>query len=97
MEDRLVKRKVGSDVRSVWVRGRPQTGWMDGVKRALSVRGMSVYQGKMIVRDRSVWKESSGEFTSSGVTLGSYQVQAGRGHDLDMKWQSKPWYFVVVD
>ena len=31
-EDRLVKRKVGSDVRNVRLRGRPRIGWMDHVK-----------------------------------------------------------------
>ena len=31
-------------------------GWMDGVTRALNERGMSVEQGRMIVRDRSEWK-----------------------------------------
>ena len=24
---------------------------------------------------------------TSGVTLGSYQVQGGRGHEFNMKWQ----------
>ena len=35
------------------MRGRLSTGWMDGVKRALNERVMSVEQGRMIVRDRS--------------------------------------------
>ena len=55
-EDRLVKRIVGSDVRGVRLRGRPRTGWMDGVKRALNEREMSVEQGRMIVCDRSEWR-----------------------------------------
>ena len=41
-EDRLVKRIVGSDVRGVRLRGRPRTGWMNGVRRALNERGRSV-------------------------------------------------------
>ena len=42
---------MGSDVR---LNGRPQTGWwMDGVKRTLNERGISVEQRRMIVRDRS--------------------------------------------
>ena len=37
-EDQLVKKIVGSDVR---LRGRPKTGWMEGMKRVLNERGMS--------------------------------------------------------
>ena len=33
------------------LRGRPRTGWMDDVKRALNERVMSVEQGRMIVLD----------------------------------------------
>ena len=35
-EDQLVKGIVESDVRSVRLKGRPKTGWMDGVQRALN-------------------------------------------------------------
>ena len=28
---------------------------------------------------------------SSGVILGSYQVQEGRRRELNMKWQGRPW------
>ena len=48
-EDQLVKRIVGFDVGGVRLRG-PQTGWMNGVKRALNERGMSVEHGKIIVK-----------------------------------------------
>ena len=57
-ENRLVKRIVESDVRGVRLRGRPQLGWKDGVKRALGSRGLSMEQGRMIVRDRNEWKKS---------------------------------------
>ena len=40
----------------VKVKGRPQTGWMDGVKRVLDEIGMCVEQGRMIVCDRSEWR-----------------------------------------
>ena len=55
-EDWLVKRKVRSNVKSVRLRGRPQTGWIDGVKRVLHEIGMSVEQSRMIVCDRSEWR-----------------------------------------
>ena len=35
-EDWLVKKMMGSDGRGVRLRGRPQIGWMDGVKKALN-------------------------------------------------------------
>ena len=44
-EDWLVKSTVGcdvKDVRRVRLRGRSRTGWMDGVKKVLNERGMSV-------------------------------------------------------
>ena len=31
-------------------------GWIDGVKRALDARGMTVEQGRMIVCDRIDWR-----------------------------------------
>ncbi len=55
-EERLVKKITRSDVRGVRARGRPQMGWMDSVKRALGARGMSVEQGRMLVRDRNEWR-----------------------------------------
>ena len=45
-----------SDVVGGRPRGRPHTGWMDSVKRALDARGLSVAQGRMIVRDRNEWR-----------------------------------------
>ncbi len=55
-EDRLVKKTTRSNVRGVRPRGRPQTGWLDHVKRALGARGMSVEQGRVLVRDRNEWR-----------------------------------------
>ena len=52
-------RPFGEENRSIQyerLRGRQQTGWMDSVKRAVNGRGMSVEQGRMIVRDRSEWR-----------------------------------------
>ena len=40
-------------MRDVGLRERPRT--IDGVKRALNKRGISVEQGRMILYDRSEW------------------------------------------
>ena len=51
--DQLVKRIIESDVRGMCLREWPKTAWINGVKRVLNGRGMSVEQGSMIVRDRT--------------------------------------------
>ena len=57
MEDeRLVKRVAEAEVSGPRVRGRPRLGWMDGVKRALDGRGMSVLDGKVYAQDRTAWR-----------------------------------------
>ncbi|WP_435325978.1 hypothetical protein, partial [Klebsiella pneumoniae] len=55
-EERLVKKIAESEARGVRLRGRPRMGWMDSVKRALDVRGLSVEQGRIAVRDRNEWR-----------------------------------------
>ena len=55
-EDRLVKRVYRAEVRGVAPRGRPQLRWMDGVKKALSDRGLSVEQARVNMRDRNEWR-----------------------------------------
>ena len=55
MEDWL-KRIVRSNVRGVQLSRRPRMRWVDGVKRALNESGLSVEQGRMIVRNRSEWR-----------------------------------------
>ena len=55
-EEHLVKKIVRSDATGVRPRGRPQMGWIDGVKRALDARGMTVEQRRMIVHDGSNWR-----------------------------------------
>lgn len=51
-----MKKIVRSDVTGVRPRGRPRIGWIDGVRRALYERGMTVEQGRIIVHDRSDWR-----------------------------------------
>ena len=41
-EFRMVRRVWTADVSGGWVRGTPRLGWMEGVKRALGSRGMTV-------------------------------------------------------
>ncbi len=54
--ERLVKKITRSDVRGARPRGGPGMGWIDSVKRVLGARGMSVEQGRMLVRDKNEWR-----------------------------------------
>ena len=38
------------------VRGKPRLGWMDGVKVALSNRGMTVEAARQCEKDRKEWR-----------------------------------------
>ena len=55
-EERLVKEVWKAEVEGVNLRGRPRMRWMDGVKRALSHREMSVEQGREMAGDRDEWR-----------------------------------------
>ena len=48
-DDWLVKRVVGSNVKGMKLRERPQTEWMNVVKRLFNEKGMSMEKGKIIV------------------------------------------------
>ena len=52
----MVMKIARSNMRDVILRRRAQTGWMDGVKRALNERGMSVEPGRMIIHFISEWR-----------------------------------------
>ena len=54
--ERLAKQIVGSEVSGPRARGRPRLGWMDGVKRALDARGMSVADARLNATDRAAWR-----------------------------------------
>ena len=55
-EERLTKRVWKASVSGVNLRGRPRKGWMEGVERALSMRGLSVEQGRRSASNRREWK-----------------------------------------
>ena len=55
--ERLTKEVWKARVSGRQMRGRPKFGWMDGVKRGLRDRGMSVEEAKECARDRSGWVE----------------------------------------
>ena len=56
-EGHMAKKVNISDVEWSKCRGRPRLGCMDGVKRALGERGMSMEQGRQNALDRS-WESS---------------------------------------
>ena len=56
-EGRMVKRITGSDVEGVGMRGRPEMGWMEGVRGSLGKRGVSVEEGRVKARDRREWRK----------------------------------------
>ena len=51
-EYRMARRVLMAEVCGGRVRGRPRLGWMDGVKVALSNRGMTVEAARQCARDR---------------------------------------------
>ena len=54
--ERLTKRVMNSKVDGRNVRGRPRFGWMDGVKKAVSERGIDVREAKEPTRNRNEWR-----------------------------------------
>ena len=55
-ESRLARRVMMAEVSAGRVRGRPRFGWMEGVKVALSNRGMMVEAARRCARDRNEWR-----------------------------------------
>ncbi len=54
-EERLTKRVWKVEGSGSNLRGRLRRGWMEGVERALGLRGMSMEQGKECASDRREW------------------------------------------
>ncbi len=55
-EERQTKKVWRAQVRGGRRRGRPNLRWMDGVSRALEVRGMNVDHGREMTWNRNEWK-----------------------------------------
>ena len=55
-EFHLARRVLMAEVSGGWVRGRSRLGWMDGVKVALSNRGMMVEAAAQCTKDRKEWR-----------------------------------------
>ena len=55
-EYRMARRMLMADASGGRVRGRPRLGWMDGVKVALSNRGMAVEVARQCAKDRIEWR-----------------------------------------
>lgn len=55
-EGRMVKKIYRAEVSGRRARGRPRLGWMDGVKRALYARGLTVEEGVVKAENRGEWK-----------------------------------------
>ena len=55
-EYRMARRVLIAEVSGGHVRGRPRLGWMQGVKVALSNRGMTVEAARQCAKDRKEWR-----------------------------------------
>ena len=55
-EYRKARRMLMAEVSGGRVRGRPRLGWMDGVKVALSNRGMTVEAARQCAKGRKEWR-----------------------------------------
>jgi len=55
-EERMVKRVMNSSMSGRRPRGRPKFAWMNGVKRAVNARGMSIEDARVCATDRVAWR-----------------------------------------
>ena len=55
-EYRMARRVLMAEVSGGRVRGRSRLGWMDGVKVALSNRGMTVEAARQCAKNRKEWR-----------------------------------------
>ena len=54
-EECMVKRVMNAYVEEYRARGRPRLGWMDGVRKALSARDMTMEQGRQSALYKREW------------------------------------------
>ena len=54
-EERMVKRVMNVDVEGNRTRGRPRLGWIEGVRKALRARDMTVEQGRQSALSGREW------------------------------------------
>ena len=52
----MARRVLMAEVSEGRVRGRPNLGWMDGMKVALGNRGMTVEAARCCAKDRKEWR-----------------------------------------
>ena len=52
----MARRVLMAEVSGRRVRGRPRSGWLDGVKVALGNRGMTVEAERQCAKDRKEWR-----------------------------------------
>ena len=55
-EERMVKRVMNSSMSGRRPRGRPKFAWLNGVKRAVNARGMSIEDARVCATDRVAWR-----------------------------------------
>ena len=55
-EYRMARKVLMAEVSGGRARGRPRLGWMDGVKVAMSNRGMTVEAARRCAKDRKAWR-----------------------------------------
>ena len=55
IEYRLARRVLMAEVSGGRVRRRPRLGWMNGVKVALGIRGITVEAARQCAKDRKEW------------------------------------------
>ena len=55
-EYRMARRVLMAEVSVGRVRGRPRLGWMDCVKLALGIRGMTMEAARQCAKDRKAWR-----------------------------------------
>ena len=69
IEYRMVRSVLMAEVSCGRVRGKPWLGWMDGVKVALSNRGMTVEAARQCAKDTKQWTALGPDYQKVFTTL----------------------------